>query len=170
MFQKGEYVIYGSKGVFEVLDITTVQQEGIPADRLYYLLHPLNVKENKVFTPVENRKTIMRPLITRQEAERLISEMPHIEELSIPSEKAREQVYKDTLKTGDCREYIRIIKTLYRRKKARVANGKKITTTDERYLKQAEDALYSEFAVLFSVSKEEIPQVIDERLKAAQAV
>ena len=170
MFQKGQYVIYGSKGVFEVLDITTVQQEGIPADRLYYLLHPLNVKENKVFTPVESRKTVLRPLISRQQAEELISEMPQIEELAIPNEKAREQIYKDCLRTGDCREYIRIIKTLYRRKMARVANGKKITTTDERYLKQAEDALYSEFAVLFSVSRDEVPQVIDEKLKSVQAV
>ena len=117
-----------------------------------------------MFTPVDNDKIVMRPLISRKEAEELISEMPEIEELSVPSEKLREQTYKDCLRTGNCREYIRIIKTLYKRKMARVAIGKKITTTDERYLKQAEDALYSEFAVLFRVKREEVPQVIDERL------
>ena len=164
MFRKGEYIIYGTRGVCEVLDIDRLDMEEIDSDRLYYTLRPLNAHESRVFTPVDNDKIVMRPLITRKEAEELISEMPEIEELSVPSEKLREQTYKDCLRTGNCREYIRIIKTLYKRKMARVAIGKKITTTDERYLKQAEDALYSEFAVLFRVKREEVPQVIDERL------
>ena len=164
MFRKGEYIIYGTKGVCEVLDIDRLDLEEIDSDRLYYTLRPLNARESRVFTPVDNDKIVMRPLISRKEAEDLISEMPEIEELSVPSEKLREQTYKDCLRTGNCREYIRIIKTLYKRKMARLAIGKKITTTDERYLKQAEDALYSEFAVLFRVKREEVPQVIDERL------
>jgi len=165
MFRKGEYIIYGTKGVCEVMDITTIKREGIPDDRLYYLLHPLNVKGSQVFTPVDNDKIIMRPLISRKEAEELISDIPQIEELSVPSEKLREQTYKDCIRTGDCREYVKIIKTLYHRKRARVANGKKITATDERYLKQAEDALHSELAILFDVDRDDVPRVIDERLK-----
>ena len=164
MFEIGEYIIYGSKGVCEVMDITTIQRDGVPDDRLYYLLHPLNVKDSKVFTPVDNDKTIMRPLISLEEAKDLISEIPDIEELQVPSEKLREQTYKDCIRTGDCREYLRMIKTLHHRKRVRIANGKKITSTDERYLKQAEEALHSELAVLFEVPREEIPKVIEERL------
>ena len=169
MFHEGDKIIYGNKGVCSVLENTTIQREGVPDDRLYYVLQPMNSRESKVFTPVDNNKIVMRPLISKQEAEDLIREMPEIEELKVPCEKLREQTYKDCIRSGSCREYIRIIKTLYRRKRARLTNGKKITATDERYLKQAEDALYSEFSVLFSVPREKMPQYIDEKVKNQEA-
>lgn len=165
MFQKGEKIIYGSKGVFEVEDITTIQTEGVPGDRLYYVLRPLNVSGSMTYTPVDNDRVVMRPLITRPEAEHLIEEIPEIEELRVTSEKQREQTYKECIRTASCREYIRIIKTLTHRKTARLNRGKKITATDERYLKQAEDALFSEFSVLFSVPQEEMPRFINEKLR-----
>lgn len=170
MFHKGEKIIYGSKGVFEVMDITTIQTEGVPGDRLYYVLRPLNVSDSRTYTPVDNDRVVMRPLISRPEAEHLIDEIPEIEELNVPSEKQREQTYKDCIRTANCREYIRIIKTLNHRKIARLNRGKKITATDERYLKQAEDALFSEFSVLFSVPQEDMPQFISDRLHEDQEV
>ncbi|MDD6212908.1 MAG: CarD family transcriptional regulator [Clostridiales bacterium] len=168
MFNKGDYVIYGSKGVCQVLDITTIEREGIPGNRLYYQLTPLNSRGSKVFTPVDNNKTVMRALITKEEAEALIKDMPNMDEVWVPNEKQREQTYKDCLRTGECREYIRVIKTLYQRKKLRIASGKKITSTDERYLKLAEEALYSEFALLFSVPRDEIPVLIKKKLDEAE--
>ena len=36
MFEKGDLVTYGCKGVCEVKNITTLNLEGIPKDRLYY--------------------------------------------------------------------------------------------------------------------------------------
>ncbi len=169
MFGKGEYIIYGSKGVCEVKDITTIQRDGVPGNRLYYLLTPLNSQGSRVFTPVDNDKIVMRPLMSRQEAEQLIEEMPEIEELEVPSEKLREQSYKDCLRTGNCREYVRILKALYRRRQTRITSGKKVTATDERYTKQAEEALYSELSILLSIPTEEIPAYINERLQTVGA-
>ena len=164
MFQVGERIIYGSRGVCEIADVTCIKREGIPEDRVYYVLKPLWNKDSTILTPIDNDRIIMRSLISRDEAEDLINEMPRIEELDVPEEKQREQIYKDCMHKGDCREYIRMIKTLYHRKMVRVAAGKKITATDERYLKQAEEALYSEFSVLFSIPREEMPKYIDEKL------
>lgn len=167
MFQVGERIIYGSRGVCEIADVTCLKREGIPEDRVYYVLKPLWNKDSTILTPVDNDRIIMRSLITKDEAEKLISEMPVIEELEVPEEKQREQIYKDCMHTGNCREYIKMIKTLYHRKKVRVAAGKKITSTDERYLKQAEEALYSEFSVLFSIPREKMPEYISEKLSNA---
>lgn len=166
MFHTGEFIVYGSRGVFEVMDITTMHREGIPDDRLYYVLRPVNIQGSKVFTPVDNDRIAMRGLISKGEAEDLIMSIPGIDMLEVPSEKVREQIYKDCLRTGDSLEYMRIIKTLRYRKKNRLANGKKVTATDERYLKQAEDALYTEFSVLLGLPREEIPDYIDGKLRA----
>ena len=160
MFTIGEYIIYGSKGVCQVKDITTMDMEGVPADRLYYMLEPKNLPGSRVYTPVDNEKVIMRSLITKEEAEKLIREIPEVEEVTVTSEKLREQTYKEYMRSGQCRDYLRIIKTLYSRKKKRLASGKKSTSTDDRYMKLAEDALYSELSQQLEIPKEEMPAYI----------
>ena len=40
MFETGEYVVYGKNGICQVMGVTTMDMEGIPKDRLYYILRP----------------------------------------------------------------------------------------------------------------------------------
>ena len=37
MYKKGEYVIYGSSGVCQVGDVTTLDIDNVPKDREYYV-------------------------------------------------------------------------------------------------------------------------------------
>lgn len=164
MFEKGEYIIYGVSGVCQVEDVTTMEMEGVPRDRLYYVLAPVSQKGGKIFTPVDNEKTPMRRVLTREEATGLIDRIPEIEELWISSEKLRENKYKECMRSGDCREWIRIIKTLYLRNQERSAQGKKVTATDEKYLHMAEECLYSELEIPLEIPKNQVEQYIVERL------
>ena len=77
--------------------------------------------------------------IIKEEAEKLIREIPQIEGLWIGNEKQREEKYRECMKSCKCAEWVRIIKTLYERKVSRLKQGKKITATDERYLRMAEE-------------------------------
>ena len=61
-------------------------------------------------------------------------------------------------------EWVKIIKTLYKRTRDRISQGKKITATDERYLKLAEDSLYSELGFALGRDKEEMPDYIKRRI------
>lgn len=145
-------------------DVTTMEMEGVPRDRLYYVLAPVSQKGGKIFTPVDNEKTPMRRVLTREEATSLIDRIPEIEELWITSEKLRENKYKECMRSGDCREWIRIIKTLYLRNQERSAQGKKVTATDEKYLHMAEECLYSELEIPLEIPKNQVEQYIVERL------
>ena len=102
--------------------------------------------------------------MTVEEAEKLIDEIPSIETLSIENEKFREDSYKKCIRTCECRDLLRIIKTIYIRKQARLSHGKKTTATDERYLKLAEDHLYSEFSMLLDIPKEHMAGYIEQRV------
>ena len=164
MFGKGDYVIYGMSGVCRVEDITTMEMEGIPGDRLYYVLIPSGQKGGKIFTPVEGQKTLMRKIMSREEAVRLIDQIPKIGELWITDEKKREEQYKECMRSCDCSQWIQIIKTLYLRKQERSAQGKKITSTDERYLRMAEDYLYSELEIPLGIPKADMEAYITERI------
>ena len=127
---------------------------------------PLEDRNGKIYAPTDNAKVVMRKVITRQEAEQLIEEMPQIKELWVANEKQRELQYKEALKTCDFRAWISIIKTLYFRKKERIAQGKKITSLDERYLKAAENELYGELSLILGLPKSQMEDFICRKLEA----
>ena len=47
-----------------------------------------------------------------------------------------------------------------------MAQGKKVTSTDERYFKLAEDSLYSELGFAMDMDKEDVSDFIKERIDA----
>ena len=98
----------------------------------------------------------MRRTISKEEAERLIDELPQIELLWVPDDKQREETYKEALRTCDYHAWVSIVKTLYQRKKERLAQGKKATAVDERYMKAAENGLYGELSLTLGVPREKI--------------
>lgn len=168
MFEKGDFIVYGNNGVCEVKDITTVNMKGVPRDRLYYILSPRHHKDSKIFTPVDSEKTVMRAVLTKEEANELINGIPTIEELWVSNDKLREEKYKETMRSCECRDWIKIIKTLYLRKQERIAQGKKTTAMDEKYLRMAEENLYSELSLALEIPKEEMEEYITKRMAAME--
>lgn len=165
MFEKGEYIVYGTSGVCKIEDITTMNLEGISKEKLFYMLSPLCQNGGRIFTPVDNQKTLMRPILSQEEANDLIKDIPRIEGLWIVNDKQREEAYRECMRGCDCRGWIRIIKTLYLRKRERSAQGKKATATDEKYLKLAEDYLYSELSIPLEIPKERMEAYITKQIE-----
>lgn len=165
MFEKGELIIYGSKGVCEVTDISTINISGVSKDKLYYILRPVNDRDGRVFTPVDSEKTIMRRILGRGEALALIGSIPDIGHLWVADERQREQNYKQALNSCDCREWIKIIKTLWMRNKERLSQGKKITAMDKKYFKLAEDNLYAELSASLGLPQEKMQEFITEKVE-----
>ncbi len=165
MFEKGEYIVYGSKGICKVQDITKLDLEGVSKERLYYVLTPYNQKDSKIFVPVDCNKTVMRRVISQPEADALIEAIPQIKEISVENDKLREEKYKECMRTCECQEWVRIIKTLYERMQKRLEQGKKVTTTDERYFRMAEENLYLELSMALKIPKTEMVQYIAEKIE-----
>lgn len=164
MFQKGEFIIYGNKGVCEVTDISKIAISGASRDRLYYVLQPAQDKEGRIFTPVDGQKTEMRRILNRKEAAELIDSIPSIGNLWVADERQRELNYKQAVNSCDCREWIKIIKTLWLRNQQRLSQGKKITAMDRKYFKMAEDNLYGELSVSLEIPKEKMEEYITEKV------
>ena len=160
MFNVGDFVVYGRSGICEVIDITTMSMTGIPGDKLYYILRPYKDKNGKICTPVDNDKIVIRAVISKEEAKCLLEQISDITELDIPNEKMRESMYKESIRSCECTELIKLIKTIRTRKQERLSIGKKITATDERYIKMAESSLYSEFSMVLEIPEQEMGQYI----------
>ena len=86
MFEVGEFVVYGSKGVCRIVDISHIDISGADKDRLYYVLSPIGDKNAKIYAPTDNLKITMRKVISKEEADKLILELPEIELLWVPDD------------------------------------------------------------------------------------
>lgn len=113
MFQKGERVVCGSKGVCVVEEITTLDIAGVDKKREYYILKPLYLSSSTVYIPVDTAEGSMRKVLAHEEAESLIRQIPEIPLITIANDKLLEQEYKNCLKACNCQDLIRIIKTIY---------------------------------------------------------
>ena len=158
MFQVGDYIVYGSNGICRVEEITHPDIAGSTPDKLYYVLVPEKTRDSRLFCPTDNNRVVLRSVITAEEAKALLEEVKEIEPLRIQSERQRDDTYKKAMKSCDLRQCVQMIKALLIRKEEREANGKKVTLTDERYMKLAEDGLYSELALAMGIDREEIKE------------
>ena len=76
MFTEGQLVIYGGEGVCRIAAVGPSSLSGTDKTKLYYTLTPLT-RSGTVLTPVDT-KVLMRPILTRQEAEDLIAQLPQL--------------------------------------------------------------------------------------------
>ena len=165
MYQKGDKVVCGSKGVCIVEEITTLNIPGVDKMREYYILKPLYMASSTVYLPVDTADQTMRRVLTLEEVMALIARIPEIPQITIASDKLLEQEYKNCLRTDNCEEWVRIIKTIHVRKQKRLAAGRKVTSLDARYLKTAQDCLYGEFAVALEMPRDEVEGYIAKVLE-----
>ena len=152
MYQIGELVQYGTSGVCKVEEIV----QGVPGlqkDIQCYLLIPVNGRDGKIYSPVDSGKVKMRRILSSEEVKELMGKVPQMEELTILNEKQCESIYKEELYSVDCYRWLGLLKTLYARKAARLSAGKKVTATDERYLKSVEDRLKEEFSIVIGTEE-----------------
>lgn len=168
MFKAGDYVIYGNTGVCKVEGIGPLSIGS--SDKDYYTLVPVYGRNSRIYAVVDSDKVVMRSIMTKEESDALIDEIEEIDALFIDDERKREEIYKETMKTCDGREWVKIIKALYIRKLDRLAKGKKVTSSDERYLQMAEENLYGELAFSLQMSKEEVEELMTEKIKKECAV
>lgn len=170
MYEIGDLIVYGSNNVCEIIDVGTLDISGIDKGKQYYTLDPVYTKGRTVYTPVDNKKVPMRRILTKEEAVELIESIPSIDTLWVENEKQREEIYKESMKKNECCEWIKVIKTLYLRKKERMAQGKNVTGTDGKYLTIAEENLYGELAIALGIPKDEVEDYIAKRVDALDAV
>ncbi|MCM1122130.1 MAG: CarD family transcriptional regulator [Eubacterium sp.] len=162
MFGKGELIMCGGHGVCRVVDITGNPIDRMDKEKKYYVLEPVFEKASTIYTPVDNEKIVMRRIMNKDEAEKLIEHITEIDTVWIQEEKRREQTYKEAIRTYDSKSLVQIIKTLYQRKKSRISEGKKVLSSDEQYLHKAEELLYSEMSLALSIPKEKVEEYIAE--------
>ena len=114
-------------------------------------------RSGTVLTPVDT-KVLMRPILSRQEAEDFIAQLPQLppEEPESRSMRLLKEFYQQIVTSYDCRRMAGLIRSAVRRRKHALRTGRKVSQMDERYLRRAENALYGELAAALDLPEEEV--------------
>lgn len=163
MYQAGDYIMYGSTGVCRVEEI------GKPVgfsdgDTLYYKLSPLYDTE-VIYTPVDT-KAFMRPVMSKEQAEKLIDRIPEIPETLCDNRdmKMLNERYRACLNTHENDDLVRLIKSVYMKNKRSLKAGRHMGQTDQQYMKRAEKMLYGELAVALGMEFNQVQPYIKRRV------
>lgn len=164
MFNIDDIIIYGSTGVCQITDIRVMDQVGIER-KSYYVIKPL-YQGGIVYTPVDNKKVFMRPIISSLEVEQLIDSIPFINASAYHCRESNQLIkhYDAVMKTHNCEQLMELTMSISAKKKSMEQQNRKIGSVDERYMKLAEDVLFGELAAALSITRDEVPEYISVRL------
>lgn len=164
MIQTGDYIIYGSNGVCKVENVGTVERDGIPSDKPYYTLIPVYTKGNRIYTPVDNKKVVIRPVISKEEAQSLLNSFDNLDTLDIAEDRKGEEIIKEILAKCNCHEIAKLFKTLYIKKLIRNSQGKKQTVRQDKYFNLSKDNLVKEIALSLGMEKDRAEELLIENV------
>ena len=84
-------MVHGNNGVCKVEAVQTM--DGMQNQkRTYYTLVPIYTTGSKLFVPTDSKKVVIRSVMTKKEAEKLLKEWDEIETLWVENDKKREEV------------------------------------------------------------------------------
>jgi CarD family transcriptional regulator len=153
MFNVGSFIVY-KKSVCKIKEIKNNKS---------YILIPIDDNSLKIEVPIDN--SFLRSLITKEEINKIINEIPSIPIIE-ENDKLIESAYKEHLKRGSYRDLISIIKTTYLRNKRRIDEKKKLSEKDTNYFNLAEKYLYNELSVAMNMSFDEVKEYIISKMES----
>lgn len=157
--KNGDYMVHWSGKVCVVDDMAEMNLTG--TKRLYYILRPVRDKAEKIYVPVEKIEGVLRPLLSKADAQKLAGRIKDIEPLHIKDEKQRAQEYKAAYNSQDYLNLVRIAKELYQRKLSRGREGKKLPTKDAQMMILVEKTFEEEMAVALGIESGKVKELLE---------
>lgn len=164
MYQIGDLIVYGNTGVCRVEAVETPRHRPGEEERQYYLLRPL-YQDGTIRIPVDT-KVFMRPVISREEAEKLIDAIPGIN-AEVYHERNFTQLaahYQEALGSHECSDLIELVMSIYAKKQDAESKKRKFGQVDARFMKRAESLLYGEFSVALGIPFDDVQGYIASRV------
>lgn len=159
MFETGQNVLYGINGVCLVEGVTEKKIGKVTLE--YYVLKPLSSNMQTLFVPVKNEQLVkrIRPVLSREEIEAILSDLPEIGEWNEDKNERTEQ-FKSIVYSADCKELIGMIRLIKARAAELIKTGRSLHMSDDRLLKEAEKMVTEEVALALGIEKQEVMDII----------
>lgn len=164
MFHINDWIVYGTSGVYCVVDTDLPDPTDSSSSRRYYELQSAKQK-CRTYVPMDSGVR-MRPVLTKEEAEKLIRRIP---ELDAPlctehGKNAAEKYYRDLLQHGDCATITGVVHKLAERRRSLIQSGRHMSFTEEKFLRRGRELLDSEFSISLGIPQDKVASFIRQAL------
>ena len=95
----------------------------------------------------------------------LIRTLPNEDYCWIENDNQRKEKYREIIKSGNRKELMKMIRTLYLYQQELKKDGKKIHAADDKFFKDAEKVLYDEFAYVLDIEQEDVVSFICDQFE-----
>lgn len=166
MFSVGDHVVYGRSGVCEVKDIVKRENPATGAVCDYYTLSPL-AKQGTIYTPVNNPKVFIRPVISADEANQLIDMIPDMQPEAVRGSSTQQLIehYRELMNTHDCADLIGLVVSAHAKQEYAEAHNRNFGHIDRRFMEEASDLITTEFSIALGIPKEDVNDYIAARVE-----
>lgn len=154
-FKVGEVIMHNKSGLCRVKEITKINCMD------YYILMPDN-ENTKIIIPVSNADKLTRKIITKDEIENLVNEIPNINIDLINDFKTRIKKYDELLKSGKTEDLAILARTIYEYKKEK----SNLTIADKEIFKIAENLLFAELSYVLNINQEDVGKYLFKNIDA----
>jgi len=164
VLQVGSQIVYGIHGVCNIIDveIRTIDRKKVE----YFVLAPNDQPSARFYVPMHNEVALskLRPLLTKDELERLLCADFSHGNCWIADENQRKQKYRELLGNGDRAALIGMMRALNQHREAQLAAGRKFHLCDENFLRDAGKVLCSEISLVMEIPHDEVNTYLKEKL------
>lgn len=163
-FSIGDYVMYGSSGVCRISGLEKHNFDG-QHETDYISLVPVSSASSKYYIPQKNSDGKIRSLITKEQINQLIDEIPDTAATWFSDSHERKNAFASIIKSDDYRQIISMIKALHMHKDLnKNSGGKKLNSSDENFMRKAESLMYQEFSVVLGIPQDDVTDYIYKRI------
>ena len=159
MFKVNDKVIHSREGLSTIVGITNMGGND------YFVIHADRGGGENIYVLINNTGTLIRSIMNKEEAMKVIEYMKTITAEFIANTKQRRDIYKRRLLSGNVLDLAYLSRQLYFYNYYN-ENGQlvRLGPTDVQLLKDAETILLDEFALSFNVPREDISEYVSKLL------
>ncbi len=159
MYGKGDYISYGGHGVCQIADVRGMDFGS--GEQEYLVIEPIASGSATIYLPSGNPnvQTRMRPVLTREEIDAIISSVKNDQMPWTADRKQRMNQFQQILSRRDTRELLLLASCLHKRKAE-----KGLPASEIEILHKVEGLVEQEFSFALQISRAEIGPYIRDRL------
>lgn len=163
MYSVNDIILYGNEGVCRIGDI--VPRKFGETEEDYYVLHPVNNESLTLYVSVAkgNLEAKVKPILPPDELLKIIDSAFSESFPWIADEGQRKAEFRRIISSGTRKELAEMITTIYRYREKIAASKKKLHSSDEHFLKDAEKILYDECAYVLKIKPEQVSDFLCSR-------
>lgn len=169
MYQIGDKVRYGTEGVCSIVEIQEMKVGRVKSK--YYVLRPIFRESATVYVPLDNERLVgrMRPVLSQQELETLLTGADDAPLAWIDDPTERKDCFSKLLSDGSSADLLGVACLLWKKRQQLNAAGRRMRSSDEQLLRDAEKLLTDEVALALALPRQEVPAYLHKRLAHPEA-